>query len=369
MLGIIFFIITIAGLIFSIWSLTTIYEMHQIGHDKEQSVKVIIPKKTDGIAFCVILVLLPVMGYVSIHFMDFLERIVALIIVVFLWGVLVYGLIQWLDGIILYEEKGFSLGCIPSFVNYYYYEDVTDVVYNKFDYAIFMDSFRISSKMYKDNLDTFRDLILQKRKDMKCKYIASNEMDMPLSWLIREYAKQIGYWILFLLSIAFQFLDFWYAPLLFKDGAGIAAIVVLVLLEDCISIYLLFKSMAYFAVKGRTCEVTPEGLLVNYPWGKEVCVEWNQFKQICICYRGMNQYQRYETVYKYDPIICFVKHGVKKNIFDRWDVDSINRYKKIIWIDYTEEALQEVKEHCGQKVLDLRRTRQYRTGCTSMLRV
>ena len=347
--------------------LKSIKEIEQISREVNSSVKVIMRGKGEFVFLCVLSMFGPLTLSLCVWSTDLGGRVLSFIYFFLIFIVMNYGMVSWLDSIILYGEKGFSVGCIPSHVKYYYYEDITDVVYNKEDFAIFVGDFRIGSRYYKKGLKAFRDYILEKRKEIEVIDTVNKNLDMPLSRKLVDFFEKILFAGAIIVGMGIQFFNIWFV-FFSEDESGIVLTMIVFLTLEFLAVLSVLEGIGYFAIKGRQCKISEQGLLVKYPWTSWNCIEWDQFRQICICYRGFNQYERYETVYKYDPIICFVKHGEKKNFHDRWNVDSRLHYKRVIWMDYTERLLEEVKEKCPYEVVDLRRTRQYRTDCKSQLR-
>ena len=96
-----------------------------------------------------------------------------------------------------------------------------------------------------------------------------------------------------------------------------------------------------------------EGLWVHWPLRKPVMLPWTSFQQICIC-PGY--------VFKKDiPSVglCFVRHGEKKNVYDRWKVLPTH-YRTVIYIEYTPELHEGLKERCPTEIIDLRNRGGYR---------
>lgn len=98
-----------------------------------------------------------------------------------------------------------------------------------------------------------------------------------------------------------------------------------------------------------------DGLLVKYPLQKAVLIPWSSFQQVCVC-DGSSVPKGMKTA----AVLCCVRHGEKKNLYDRWKTDSIFRYRSVICMDYTPELHRGLQERCPLPVVDLRDTAAYR---------
>lgn len=98
-----------------------------------------------------------------------------------------------------------------------------------------------------------------------------------------------------------------------------------------------------------------DGLLVKYPLQKAVLIPWSSFQQVCVC-DGSSVPKGMKTA----AVLCCVRHGEKKNLYDRWKTDSIFRYRSVICMDYTPELHRGLQERCPLPVADLRDTAAYR---------
>lgn len=96
------------------------------------------------------------------------------------------------------------------------------------------------------------------------------------------------------------------------------------------------------------------GVTVKYPLQKIKTIEWNAFQQVCICYGYHVRDNGSATV------ICCIKKGEKKDIFDRWKTDSPFHYRSVIGMFYTQELLDEIERACPMKIVDLRETPAYK---------
>ncbi len=95
---------------------------------------------------------------------------------------------------------------------------------------------------------------------------------------------------------------------------------------------------------------------IKFPLHKEIAYGWDEFQQVCICYS-------YVTSLRGGPnkiIICFVKQGVKRGkISNQWPTDIGFYYKKVPFMRYSEENLEEVKKYSPHEIVDLRGTNGY----------
>ena len=140
------------------------------------------------------------------------------------------------------------------------------------------------------------------------------------------------------------------------DGAS----VMMALLAD--GIFCLPGIVVLLVTNGLMCRAfgrfrfEAEGLAVQYPFRRERLIPWDAFQQVCVCY-GLAVYKGE----KHPPVvICCVKHGEKKNIYDRWKTDSPLRYGRVLCIDYTQALHLGICERCPYPVADLRKTPAYR---------
>lgn len=98
------------------------------------------------------------------------------------------------------------------------------------------------------------------------------------------------------------------------------------------------------------------GLQVKYPLLPERIISWDEFQQICVVRAAFTT--RGER--RANTVICCVKKGEKKNIYDRWKTDNPFRYRSVICIAYTPELHEGIKIRCPYEVFDLRDTPAYR---------
>ena len=94
--------------------------------------------------------------------------------------------------------------------------------------------------------------------------------------------------------------------------------------------------------------ISADGVTLIRPLRKEKHYAWSDFQQVCICFassvpRGPSS-----------PVVCFVCHGEKKNIYDRWRTDMPWHYRRLIVADHTAEIEEAVRSVCPMKVVDLR---------------
>lgn len=94
--------------------------------------------------------------------------------------------------------------------------------------------------------------------------------------------------------------------------------------------------------------VSEEGVTLMMPLRREKRYAWSDFQQVCICFassvpRGPSS-----------SVVCFVRHGEKRNLYDRWRTDMPWHYRRIIVADHTAEIEAAVRAVCPMKVDDLR---------------
>ena len=94
--------------------------------------------------------------------------------------------------------------------------------------------------------------------------------------------------------------------------------------------------------------VSAEGVTLLRPLLKYKRYAWSDFQQVCICYAS--------SVPKgpSSPVLCFVCHGEKRNIYDRWKTDNPWHYRRLIVADHTDAIEEAVKAVCPMAVKDLR---------------
>lgn len=98
------------------------------------------------------------------------------------------------------------------------------------------------------------------------------------------------------------------------------------------------------------CRVTidGEGVTLLRPLRKEKHYTWSDFQQVCICFAS--------SVPKgpSTSVLCFVCHGEKKNLYDRWKTDNPWHYRRLIVADYTTEIEEAIRAVCPMEIKDLR---------------
>jgi len=99
-----------------------------------------------------------------------------------------------------------------------------------------------------------------------------------------------------------------------------------------------------------------DGLHVKYPFRKWRMIPWDCFQQVCVLHKESWSAGRQQI----DTAICCVMKGEKKNRFGRWKSHNPFRYRTVIYIAYTPELHEGIKERCPYEVCDLRDTYPYR---------
>ena len=99
-----------------------------------------------------------------------------------------------------------------------------------------------------------------------------------------------------------------------------------------------------------TCaEVSTGGVTLLRPLRKAKTYPWSEFQQVCICYSssvpGKNDGM---------SVLCFIRHGEKRNIYDRWKTDNAWHYRRITVTDHSAELETAVRAVCPMEVKDLR---------------
>ncbi len=112
-----------------------------------------------------------------------------------------------------------------------------------------------------------------------------------------------------------------------------------------------------FTMDGLLSHLTilPEGVRVKYPLRKAELHPWEAFQQVCICYPTSKPGIRGEV-----PIICFVMHGEKRNLYDRWKTDIAWHVHSLITVGGADELREAVQARCPMEIVDLRNTIPYR---------
>ncbi len=102
--------------------------------------------------------------------------------------------------------------------------------------------------------------------------------------------------------------------------------------------------------------VDSEYVYVKFLLHKEIAYRWDEFQQVCICYSYITGVRGGSK----KIIICFVKHGVKRErMSNQWPTENGLHYKKVPFMRYTQENLEEVKKYCPHEIVDLRGTNGY----------
>lgn len=102
-------------------------------------------------------------------------------------------------------------------------------------------------------------------------------------------------------------------------------------------------------VRMYTCAtVSEEGVTLMLPLRREKRYAWRDFQQVCICFsssvpRGPSS-----------PVMCFVRHGEKRNLYDRWKADKPWHSRRLIVADHTDAMEEAVRAVCPMEVVDLR---------------
>ena len=140
------------------------------------------------------------------------------------------------------------------------------------------------------------------------------------------------------------------------DGSAISCVILLFICMIGIGLILLCIGWQFITVGMARYRFTKEGIYSKYPLRQEQLHPWEDFQQVCVCYAAYTtRGQR-----KANTIICCVKHGERKNFYDRWKADNPFRYRSIISIDYSSALHCGIKEMCPYEVIDLRNTLSYR---------
>ncbi len=100
--------------------------------------------------------------------------------------------------------------------------------------------------------------------------------------------------------------------------------------------------------------LSESGVCLHRPLQGSKQLPWDAFQQVCICY-GSGTPGRNDG----NTVLCFVMHGEKKNLYDRWKVDNPWHDRYLIVADYSEELHTAVSACCPMQVADLRGTIAY----------
>lgn len=120
-------------------------------------------------------------------------------------------------------------------------------------------------------------------------------------------------------------------------------------------IFLILLGWNFYSSVTANYKFSANGLLVKYPFQTEILLPWTSFQQVCICYAAYTT--RGEK--RANSVICFVKHGEKKNGSLRWKTDNPFRHRSVICVDFTPELYEQVRSVCPYEISDLRHTRAY----------
>lgn len=130
------------------------------------------------------------------------------------------------------------------------------------------------------------------------------------------------------------------------------------LLVVLFSSYLFAMAWMELQVETRTCKITQDGICVKYLFSSEKLFTWEQFQQICLCFEPMKK--RYiPPRFTEQEIICFALKKAKKNSWGFWNIYSKRYFRTILFIRYSEEALNTLKEYCPTSIIDLRQEQIY----------
>lgn len=98
--------------------------------------------------------------------------------------------------------------------------------------------------------------------------------------------------------------------------------------------------------------ISEEGLTLLRPLLPKKHIPWDAFQQVNICYRmGVRGVK--------PAILCFVRHGEKKNLFGHWRTESILHRRSLISPYYTEALHAAAAACCPLEIIDLRNTPDY----------
>lgn len=100
------------------------------------------------------------------------------------------------------------------------------------------------------------------------------------------------------------------------------------------------------------CRFTEAGLTLLRPLLPEKHFPWDAFQCVNICYRDGGRGPK-------PPILCFVRHGEKKNLFGRWKTANPFRAYRLIAPEYSVALHEAAKACCPLEIVDLRHTPDY----------
>lgn len=164
-----------------------------------------------------------------------------------------------------------------------------------------------------------------------------------------------------------------------RRGVGVIACVLMTLICGAVALYLLLGCVMSFFYEGlwlafplllpmaagwiwftgtfiltlermyTRASVSEEGVTLMRPLRRERLILWDEFQQVCICYSSSVP-GRNDGV----SVLCFVRHGEKRNLYDRWRTDNPWHSRRLIVADHTAEIEQIVRAVCPMEVVDLR---------------
>lgn len=94
--------------------------------------------------------------------------------------------------------------------------------------------------------------------------------------------------------------------------------------------------------------ISESGVTLLRPLRKEKHYAWSDFQQVCICFAS--------SVPKgpSTSVLCFVGHGEKTNLYDRWKTDNPWHYHRLIVADHMADLEEAVRAVCPMAIKDLR---------------
>ena len=114
----------------------------------------------------------------------------------------------------------------------------------------------------------------------------------------------------------------------------------------------------WFFIDTRECEIKDSGIWVKYFGTKGKIIKWEDLQQINICYK-LAVRQHIPPVTTDYEIICFVTKRAKKDYWGYWNIYSIFSFRKVLFVEYTKENFEKIKEVCSYPIVDLRETKLY----------
>ena len=295
--------------------------------------------------------------------------------------------IEFLDGIIMYDDKGFSMGYPPRKIQYYLYEDISDIITSNMSFTIYIEKKKIESSLYSYKLKEFKNFIIEqhKKKEEKNEQLndSPNEQlynSLPIQFQATNKSSNMIIGILLLLfgipmigSSIFVFL-----PVLIASLKGVFLQVTPLIVSSIISSTLFFVLVLFIgitfvaagwmniALEKREIKFERTGLSVKYPFKTWTYLPWKAFEKICICYELDDPRQR-KLLISDDTKICFLCVGERHNFYGFWRSRNPYHYRKVFMLPYSEEFLELVKEVCPLPIVDQRNSRIYNDGTRSEL--